>query len=90
MNHNPKLMIVTTCGSCKTVIQPIRDAEICWFCGDDLCIGFWDQRGHCGHPAADAINALSAKGPVTQEDIERITGDCPVHGFKRLPAHSEK
>lgn len=79
--------VVAVCGSCRRAIAPVRDAETCWFCGDDLCIGCWDARGHCGHSAADAINALSGKGPVLQDDIDRIMvehggGDCPVHGFQ--------
>lgn len=48
-----------------------EDAEHCWFCGDDLCLGCWELRGHCGHPMADAINELARKGPVTSADLEK-------------------
>lgn len=91
-----KLPIVTLCGSCKTVI-PVRDAEHCWFCGDDLCIGCWDRTGHCGHAAANAINEASKQGPVLQDQMDRIMADhlsptCEIHGadhggaIKRLTA----
>lgn len=68
---NARLPVVTTCGCCGRVIVR-EDAEHCWFCGDDLCLGCWELRGHCGHPMADAINELARKGPVTSADLEKV------------------
>ena len=80
-----KIPIIKVCGSCSRVVAP-RDAEMCWFCGDDLCIGCWDLKGHCGHAAADAINQAAARGPVLQEEMDRIMAE---HGSELCPHHGE-
>lgn len=68
------MLVVVSCGSCREVV-PTRDAEICWFCGDDLCIGCHDVQGHCGHAVAHQINRLAAKGPVLQAELDRCMAD---------------
>jgi hypothetical protein len=44
---------IPTCGCCHEEISP-GDAETCPRCGEDLCIGCWDEVGHCGHEEASA------------------------------------
>ena len=62
---------VTICGACGREIAT-HDAERCWFCGDDLCLGCWERQGHCGHPVAEAMNELARKGPVSQADLDEV------------------
>jgi hypothetical protein len=53
------------CGRCgKDVVE--EEAEICWYCEDELCYACWDDLGHCGHVEADRLNAMAkAMGEVT-------------------------
>lgn len=46
------------CPSCNAAITK-GTAQCCWFCNGYLCASCWEERGHCGHPEADAINQAS-------------------------------
>lgn len=43
------------CGRCGEEIAT-DEAESCFWCHGLLCYGCWDEHGHCGHEAAEAIN----------------------------------
>lgn len=45
------------CGRCgRSVLR--SDAEQCWYCSGRLCADCWEERGHCGHPAAEAVDEM--------------------------------
>lgn len=47
-----------TCGSCSAAIE-LGKEEYCWYCDAYLCYTCWEEKGHCGHKEADAINRAS-------------------------------
>lgn len=59
---------IVQCRRCGAYIRE-RDAELCWWCGDYLCVDCWERFGHCGHASADEHVRLGKLGLLTDCSI---------------------
>lgn len=78
------------CPRCDTALkEENRYLYCCWLCDADICPACWDEKGHCGHPEADAAN-MAARAGLTREmpipsasdyselaPLEKIARSCP-------------
>lgn len=58
------------CGRCHEPI-PEGTTQRCWYCQGSLCYLCWDEHGHCGEPAAVAMNEASRAWKLGDPQLPR-------------------